>query len=271
MSMWYYTRDGQQNGPISEVELKGLVASGRLPDTSLVWAEGMTDWQPISSIHALAPAPAPADAPADASVNPYAAPSSGYETFTASAPIDLPDVQPTNFGLFATLYTIGVLAVVAGYGLIFSSAFSSKGDASMDDGIMTGGVVVAIGFVPLMISGIMSLIYLHRAWTLLQPHTHYSTPGKAVGFLFIPFYNFYWIFVAYWRWAQEWNRLVASNPNHHAAPRVSEGLFLAYSILNVAGAILGILAFLPLVIVFLLVMKTICNVVNYAAVQNRPA
>ena len=56
MSMWYYTRDGQQNGPISEVELKGLVASGRLPDTSLAWAEGMTDWQPISSIPALAPA-----------------------------------------------------------------------------------------------------------------------------------------------------------------------------------------------------------------------
>lgn len=57
MKKWYYTRDGQQEGPISESELKALVASGRLADTSLAWAEGMTDWQAISSIPELAPTP----------------------------------------------------------------------------------------------------------------------------------------------------------------------------------------------------------------------
>jgi hypothetical protein len=38
---------------------------------------------------------------------------------------------------------------------------------------------------------------LYNIWGLLPVKHSPTTPAKAVGYLFIPFYNFYWVFVAY--------------------------------------------------------------------------
>lgn len=46
--VWYLARDGQQYGPVTELELKKLVELGQLLETDLVWNEGFTDWQPAS-------------------------------------------------------------------------------------------------------------------------------------------------------------------------------------------------------------------------------
>ena len=50
---------------------------------------------------------------------------------------------------------------------------------------------------------VLGLLKLHRAWQVVQPATGLGrglkipTPGSAVGFLFIPFFNLYWMFVAF--------------------------------------------------------------------------
>lgn len=41
---WYYGQNNQQKGPVSEEELKGLLASGALSMSSLVWTKGMPGW-----------------------------------------------------------------------------------------------------------------------------------------------------------------------------------------------------------------------------------
>lgn len=42
---WYYTIDqSDQQGPISEDELKHLYAQGTIKKTDLIWKNGMTDW-----------------------------------------------------------------------------------------------------------------------------------------------------------------------------------------------------------------------------------
>lgn len=41
---WYYVSDGQQNGPLAENALIGLVASGQLAPDTLIWCEGMEGW-----------------------------------------------------------------------------------------------------------------------------------------------------------------------------------------------------------------------------------
>src|SRR4030042_6627005 len=52
--------------------------------------------------------------------------------------------------------------------------------------------------VPLLIAAIVfDCIILYRHWWLLQGHGARTTPGKAVGFGFIPFFCFYWWFIAY--------------------------------------------------------------------------
>lgn len=43
---WYYARDGRPNGPLTAEEFAQLVAEGAVTPPTLVWREGMADWQP---------------------------------------------------------------------------------------------------------------------------------------------------------------------------------------------------------------------------------
>jgi TM2 domain-containing membrane protein YozV len=52
--MWYYAHRGQQYGPISEQQLKDLLAARQLSPYDLVWREGMQDWQTAISVPELA-------------------------------------------------------------------------------------------------------------------------------------------------------------------------------------------------------------------------
>lgn len=75
--------------------------------------------------------------------------------------------------------------------------------------IARGFVFIIAGiFISLLIfpQYIIHLILLHKTWKMLQPlrstlppEDQYNllTPGKAVGFLFIPFFNCYWVFPAH--------------------------------------------------------------------------
>ncbi|MEO0793532.1 MAG: DUF975 family protein [Verrucomicrobiota bacterium] len=49
---WYYSANNQQQGPVSEEQLKQLASTGVINDQSLVWREGMPDWQPFSTVKA---------------------------------------------------------------------------------------------------------------------------------------------------------------------------------------------------------------------------
>lgn len=49
---WYYENNGAQAGPISEAELKGLLAVNQITPATLVWKEGMGDWAPYSGVFA---------------------------------------------------------------------------------------------------------------------------------------------------------------------------------------------------------------------------
>jgi len=42
---WYYAQNGQQLGPISELEFQSAVASGTIAADTLVWREGLSEWK----------------------------------------------------------------------------------------------------------------------------------------------------------------------------------------------------------------------------------
>ena len=46
---WYYVKEGQQAGPVSEAELDELIRSGALAADTLVWREGMAEWVPYTT------------------------------------------------------------------------------------------------------------------------------------------------------------------------------------------------------------------------------
>lgn len=68
-SNWYYAKDDQQQGPVSEADLKRRLASGLLGAETLVWRDGMEKWAAASSVGELAPASAVAGFPPPAAAS----------------------------------------------------------------------------------------------------------------------------------------------------------------------------------------------------------
>src|SRR2546422_7265195 len=64
---WFYVEAGQQAGPVDDAQLEELRRSGKIQSDTLVWREGMANWQPYSSLNPASPpasTPIPAAAPA---------------------------------------------------------------------------------------------------------------------------------------------------------------------------------------------------------------
>ncbi|MEI8079345.1 MAG: GYF domain-containing protein, partial [bacterium] len=55
MADWYYTKDGQQHGPVSEDELISIFRNNELDADALVWTEELTEWTAARNIENLIP------------------------------------------------------------------------------------------------------------------------------------------------------------------------------------------------------------------------
>jgi len=125
--------------------------------------------------------------------------------------------------------------------------------------------IVMLGWAIMAAGSILGLVYVHRAWQLLQPTQTTITPGQAVGFMFIPFFNLYWMFIAYHKWAVEWNNTCRQHTSLTYAPRGAEGPFLAMAICYCASVILSIFGLLASAVLYIIGMKSMCNAINFAA------
>ncbi len=53
MKFWYVGIANKQEGPLSVAEVVAMLSNGKLTPESLVWKDGMADWQPIVQVPAL--------------------------------------------------------------------------------------------------------------------------------------------------------------------------------------------------------------------------
>ncbi len=81
-----------------------------------------------------------------------------------------------------------------------------------------------------IVGRIAFLVLLYKSWQTIQDSQTRTTPGKAVGFLFIPFFSLYWMFVAYYGLAVEYNKYIERN--NISVSKLPEGLFLSHPILR---------------------------------------
>ena len=69
--------------------------------------------------------------------------------------------------------------------------------------------VAIVDVVPLGLTLVFGLVFglriLHKLWSLIPTHKAGTTPGKAIGFLFIPGVNLYWCFIAIYGLAKALN------------------------------------------------------------------
>jgi len=108
--------------------------------------------------------------------------------------------------------------------LIYAAGgLSSRGINNMATTAFIAAILGGIGFT------IVSMILLYRHWESLQVESISVNPGQAVGFLLIPFFNCYWVFIAVYGLAKDYNRLIRQHGL--SVPIASEKLALASAIL----------------------------------------
>ena len=66
-------------------------------------------------------------------------------------------------------------------------------------------LLVVIGVGLSIYALIVLLIFIYRIWQGIQDGYARTTPGKAVGLLFIPLFNIYWVFQVFWGFAKDYN------------------------------------------------------------------
>lgn len=55
MEEWYYAQEGKQVGPVSREEMQQLIYAKRIHAKTLVWKQGMADWQELGNLGAEKP------------------------------------------------------------------------------------------------------------------------------------------------------------------------------------------------------------------------
>ncbi len=101
MGQWFYAEGNrQQRGPLASDELIALYQSSRIAADTLVWRDGMAQWQPLREVAdeiglVLAPPPAPvADTPAETDTPAVALPPEIPADSPASDPVPPPAPAP---------------------------------------------------------------------------------------------------------------------------------------------------------------------------------
>jgi len=79
--------------------------------------------------------------------------------------------------------------------------------------------------IPIVLSIPFMYIFLYKMWAAIQDGQARTTPGKAIGLLFVPLFNYYWIFQVLPGYATDYNRFIERHRIN--APRLSMGLILA--------------------------------------------
>jgi hypothetical protein len=150
--------------------------------------------------------------------------------------------------LIATMFLGAILAMLAS-------------DEAVGPNVFIGAIsALVLGYLQfVLVHTITTLILLFKMWKGLEDGVTPVTAGKAVGFLFIPFFNIYWFFRVWGGYPTEYNKFVERN--HLAAPPISSGIFMAFVITVALTAVLVLpILILPFVTIFLIARG--CDSIN---------
>lgn len=239
---YFYAVGKDRKGPVPFEKLKELAINGELDRRDKIWCKGMESWMPAGEHNDLF-----SDLPPDLEADDTAEPPPLEDVVAEEVDWDpvAPDTPKSKFMERERL--IVIVALPASVCITLIGFLAAKTQVSFQMFMGVGGILYVGGIV-------QYLIIHHRCWSLIPPKIASTTPGKAVGFLFIPAFSFYWGFVSFHNLATDANRTLEALKIQSV--RVNSGVAIALAItliLNWLPEIGGFaaIAFVVLLIVFL--------------------
>lgn len=184
-------------GPVSWEILQQLARAGVVVDETLAASEGSSDWAPFAELRVkeeakskLPPVPGSGSDGFARSPEVATAPLKGRvgsgatraERVEASGAVR---VETIRWG-WALVFTAMATGISISSELYFHFGANDLGEKS--------AILALLLIVPSLVFG--SILH-YQCWHALPLEYRATTPGRAIGFLFIPIFNFYWAFVSW--------------------------------------------------------------------------
>jgi len=126
--------------------------------------------------------------------------------------------------------------------------------------------IIIISFL-ILVGGMVTFCkIIYRMWNAIQDGHARTTPSRAVGFLFIPLFNFYWAFQVFYGFTVDYNNYI----RRHSVKEneISGTISVVFVILSIIGflsmkiLIVNSIVSLVTLIVLIIMISKICDAVN---------
>jgi hypothetical protein len=142
---WFYAEAGQQRGPVSEAEFQRMVQAGTIRGETLVWREGMANWQPYRDVAPSGGPPPPFSAPgaAQVPVSPLPAGMSGDARQTAMDKLNGPSIGLIVTAVLGFLFTLlTIVATASGVQMMPPNAVNDPNVERLLNMLSGGGIII---------------------------------------------------------------------------------------------------------------------------------
>lgn len=230
---WYVMVNEERVGPVDEPTLGGLLQSEQLSPKTLAWTKGMAEWQPAwktELVKYIGRDTSSAPGPKSGAPNLDADDDDDFGTLKGGPEAE---AAAANTGLINLLFTIAV------FGWLLTGSLSLL--ALSGRSAIIAVLIIVSNLLSAVMAALMGSILLYRAWHVIQDNDVPIKPQTALGFLFIPFFNFYWVFRAHNALAGYMNLYLAQRHIHHRFINNKMALVLCITFISTAMAPLFIL------------------------------
>ena len=123
-------------------------------------------------------------------------------------------------------------------------------------------ISLGTGIIPSIYGITIFCVFWYKVWVSIQDGHARTTPGKAIGFMFIPFFNGYWLFQSIWGFAKDYNTYIQRHGLNN--PKLPDGLFLAYCILGCCSVLpaVGMAVSIAALVIYAIIINKVCDVIN---------
>jgi hypothetical protein len=187
--MWYYESNQQPFGPVSKEVVAEALRTAKINESTLVWREGMAEWKRLAETEL---AVLVGGTPPAVIENIPTAYSPAYTNIPQTAKVKPESLNKLFWWWFGLLLASIPFYVVT---VIFPTA-------------EWAAALLCVYYFPIIAAAVLQYLLTYRFWQIIQDGFQRTTAGKAVGFLFIPFFNLYWYFVAFFGLSKDTNSYV---------------------------------------------------------------